>query len=188
MPSASESDASFFLVAPSDQGPVDLSVSWIECADGWIVMVEGGPSRKGIASAVVDLLRDHILRRGVPSSAGAVNGLWVASGGWMRGLWDDLTWWRALEATCSERGWMMERRDVLQDAYELFIVDGDRTDLGVLEIGLEGTIEARFTGAGCGEEEDFVRRVLKNWARYPEPNRSPQLMSPAPQPKLARAK
>jgi hypothetical protein len=179
-----DSKTGFGLVAPSDQGPIELTVSWLECDDDWIVAVEGGPGREGISSAVLDRLRHQLLRRGVQSSAGTIDGLWVASGGWMRGLWDDPSWWHALESTCSDYNWKMEQRDVLQDAYELFIVSADHADLGVLEIGLEGVIRCRFTGAACGTEEDFIRQFLTNWARIPDTSPSPQFMSSRPQPML----
>jgi hypothetical protein len=183
-PDSLNSETGFGLVAPSDQGSIDLTVTWLECADDWTVMVHGGPGREVISSAVMDRLRHQLLSRGVRSSAGSIDGLWVASGGWMRGLRDDATWWHALEATCAESRWKMEQRDVLQDACELFIVSADHADLGVLEIGLEGVIQCRFTGAACGAEEDFIKRFLRNWARYPDTRPSPQLMSPGPQPTL----
>ena len=59
----------------------------------------------------------------------------------------DDPWWGALKEACAERGWRFEQRVVLQDAYELSVIDAMDRDVGIVSVELgSGMMTCELSG------------------------------------------
>lgn len=83
-----------------------------------------------------------------------------------RGLYDDPTWWAALDQACRERGWRCEQRDILQDACEYLVVDAKNSDVGLVNIELgTGVVRCELTGTAAAENAPLLTDFLRHRTR-----------------------
>jgi hypothetical protein len=151
-----------FSVRDRDGRLIRLVVSWAACEGDWVVRVGGTDLwARDVHVRLMTELRAALAQLGIETVLGEVEGVVTYS------LWNDPKWWPAIEEACKERGWRCHQRDVLQDAYELVVVDGDGVDVGVFEIALSGTIACHLTGAAACWTGSTLRRVLEIWQAKP---------------------
>ncbi len=180
--------SAFALLASTDQGVLEALVTWTESGSTLLVDVDAGTDREELSHAVTCRIRENLLNAGIPSFDGGIDGLWV---GEMKNgeiemayLWPDSSWLDSIRDACAAHGWSSQQREVLMEAYELYIVDRANRDVGVINVNLCGRIQCRLDGSARGAEQDFIASFLQHWSKHPQSQPPCQYMTVGPQPTL----